>query len=211
MKKTILSLIALTAALNVSQAATLAFNSTTNPTAKAGSSYDFGVGHFFTVTTEITVRSLVFEGWTGESTADDLVTMQLWNASTSTVLATFAFNGSSTATAITYAHGSYAGVRHEGAIADVSLFAGTSYAIVAHSTTGIDYIGGVSVQTVGPEITFTQEKYGTVAGNLPTIIDGAAGVLGYGGPSFRYDVVPEPSSAVLLGLGGFALILRRRK
>ena len=32
-----------------------------------------------------------------------------------------------------------------------------------------------------------------------------------GGVTFDVDVVPEPSSAALLGLGGFALLLRRRK
>ena len=30
-------------------------------------------------------------------------------------------------------------------------------------------------------------------------------------PTLEFDVVPEPSTTALLGLGGFALIFRRRK
>lgn len=111
--------------------------------------------------------------------------------------------------------GSYTG---NGDRAQISYqFLDSGAATIGSATTFDDGLAGV--------VNGTWTQYGTTGGLVPT---NAAGVLitiansasvGQSGSndgyadlvSFTTTTVPEPSSAALLGLGGLALILRRRK
>lgn len=57
-------------------------------------------------------------------------------------------------------------------------------------------------------IQWASQSSGTIGDNEPTQYTTAIDSLNYG---ITYTAVPEPSSTALLGLGGLALILRRRK
>ncbi len=74
-------------------------------------------------------------------------------------------------------------------LSSVQASGGGTFTITAKSLSGFGLIGG------GGNISTTQD---TVAGAGASI-------------TYTYIPVPEPSSAALLGLGGLALVLRRRK
>ena len=82
-------------------------------------------------------------------------------------------------------------------------------------TTNVDYNSGATIKTQNYDLTGTSLSAGTEY----TITVTSANMLG-GGAYAVYDgitlegnvsAVPEPSASALLGLGGLALILRRRK
>lgn len=188
------------AMLTPTWAATLAFNTTTQATGNAGSAYANGIGHAFTVNSPITVNSLIFEGWSQgaggiANAGDDAVIVRLWNVDTGLQLASFTFSGTTNASEITYAHGAYLGVRHEGSIGPQLLSTGVNYLVSADSLVGIQYINNATTQTIGAGITLVAERFGSSPGTLPTSPDGTT--LKYGGPSFRFEAVPEPAAAWL--------------
>ena len=75
---------------------------------------------------------------------------------------------------------------------------------------GLDDGVGVNVRSQTEDNTQVQYAYNTGAGTTFDLVvaDSAAA---YGFPAFTNEVVPEPSTTALLGLGGVALVLRRRK
>lgn len=179
------------------------------------------MGHRFSVSTGVDVKSLVFMGWSGVSgisgTDGDAVTVRLWNADTGAELASHAFTNDAVntagATPVTYTHGTYVGIRYEFSISPLTLTPGVNYMISSDTYAGgIQHIrednGTASTQTVASEITFGGEFFGGAGTTIPNSADGT--VLKYGGPSFTYDVVPEPSAALLGSLGVLALLRRRR-
>ncbi len=73
-----------------------------------------------------------------------------------------------------------------------------------------EYVDGYSVRTGGTAGAYVDGNYSHNNGALDTL-DEAAQAAALGGAFSNFNVVPEPSSTALLGLGGLALILRRRK
>lgn len=210
-----------------SEAATIAFDSTINTTASAGSIFSNGVGHVFQVNTatvpvgqSVVVSQLGIEGYFGGSATAEGLVIRLWDTANSTTpLASYTFTPSDSFTVVDYAHGSYDGRRYLGTIAPITLNSGSTYVIAAYGFGGAgagerSYIGGGSgapVQAVASQITFLQERYSTTANTMPATNDGTSGILKYGGPTFTFDVVPEPSIALLGGLGVLTLLRRRRE
>jgi hypothetical protein len=81
------------------------------------------------------------------------------------------------------------------------------------SVTGLEYfVDGVSVASLNPDggsgTTYTVNSLITDGQLLAWTANGASAA--YKVSSMTFSVVPEPSSTALLGLGGLALILRRR-
>ena len=68
-----------------------------------------------------------------------------------------------------------------------------------------------TIQHGGADISMTNNDNYNVTGNAITVVsEGTYNIQGYD-IQFTVEAVPEPSSTALLGLGGLALILRRRK
>jgi len=73
-----------------------------------------------------------------------------------------------------------------------------------------EYADGYAVRTGGAAGVFDQNNYSSNNGVLDQL-DEAAQASALGGAFNNFDSIPEPSSTALLGLGGLALLLRRRK
>jgi hypothetical protein len=75
-----------------------------------------------------------------------------------------------------------------------------------------DYSDGYAVRTSGTAGTFDQANYASNAFVLDTLDETQqADILGSAFNDFNFSAIPEPSSTALLGLGGLALILLRRR
>ena len=109
------------------------------------------------------------------------------------------------------ANGSYNA--YYASITPLTLVAGDYF--VAATDQGTDSFVRNDSRTMAPEITWgTGRALSGSSGTLQATVSayGTTG-SGYFGGTFKYDTspVPEPSTTALLGLGGLALILRRRK
>ncbi|MGJ8655596.1 MAG: PEP-CTERM sorting domain-containing protein [Akkermansiaceae bacterium] len=75
-----------------------------------------------------------------------------------------------------------------------------------------EYQDGYAVRTGGSAGAFVEANYAYFNGALDTLDEAAqAAALGAAFNDFSSSTVPEPSSTALLGLGGLAILLRRRK
>ncbi len=71
--------------------------------------------------------------------------------------------------------------------------------------------GAGNARVTDPDNTFVSYAYNTGAGTTFSMDITGTGSFEYATYAFTNAVVPEPSTTALLGLGGLALILRRRK
>ena len=136
------------------------------------------------------------------------VTVGLWNASGTTLLATATVNNSDPAQAGGYRYAS---------ITPITLTAGTDYLIGAYVGGGIQWFGDASPGSAytGDLVTLETSVYNPAVG-LNEPLDSSGSAAGRWAPAnFFGDRCPEPSSVVALcGLGAMGLVLvarRRRK
>jgi len=100
----------------------------------------------------------------------------------------------------------------------VFLAAGTTYTIAAFYTSGTDHLANVGTgytapgETGSPFISYVGAgRYGGAgASSYPGTVDSGPANR-YNGPTFAFQVVPEPSSFVLSGLGAVAMLLAIRR
>lgn len=81
--------------------------------------------------------------------------------------------------------------------------------LVGSLSTVYGTLGGGGDKTVTYMGSIALDASTTYTARFTSLAGGAAGTVGF--KSFDVQAIPEPSSAALIGLGGFALILRRRK
>ncbi len=165
---------------------------------------DSTVGWSFTLSTAMTVTSLGFHSFSPNSSGASLVTsheVAIWNAGGQEIA-----DGTVPAgTAGTNVNGTY-----YVSIAPVMLSVGT-YTIGAFVPSGTDYTDINDTVTAIPGVTYNGSRSNFVAG----FSDPTGNQIGYSnayfGPDFQ--VVPEPSTWALLGLGatGMGVALRRRR
>ncbi|SHI41046.1 PEP-CTERM protein-sorting domain-containing protein [Rubritalea squalenifaciens DSM 18772] len=93
----------------------------------------------------------------------------------------------------------------------VTVSAGTNVDFQAGSTLDLSFSGAAQGETYtlvsGIGVSYNNFTNVNVSGLDP----GLAAQLNYNADSITVDIIPEPSSASLLGLAGLALIMRRRK
>ncbi|HSP43333.1 MAG TPA: PEP-CTERM sorting domain-containing protein [Luteolibacter sp.] len=93
--------------------------------------------------------------------------------------------------------------------ASMTLLANQQYVLVAVSGLDPYMLSGGTWSFNETDINFTDYRY-QVSSNL--IMPSQANTeYDYGMGNFQYTVVPEPSSAILIGFGSFALAMRRRR
>ncbi len=218
MTKTILTSALILGSVVASQAASIAYDPSGNTTTEF-SSYTGSVGLTFTVSTDITVTEL---GITTNSNGDTLDTSELVTQlyrldnpgvdNSSTLLGEINFTFGQTATIANTGPYGWDTFMEAPTGGSINLTLGETYVISSYGFGGTEnrsYINNPDSVSVATEITHVGSRYGAAAA-MPATEDGAS--IKYAGPTFTYTVtVPEPSSAALLGLGGLALILRRRK
>lgn len=131
-------------------------------------------------------------GYTGAAN-DSMTTSLMWGNGTDTVTVSGLTNGE------TYTVTVWAGLSGVGtADTDVTVTGSNEGTLTAD----LD-----AAYTANSVLTFT----GTVAGGQIALSAGPSGGTNHAWQGIRIETVPEPSSTALLGLGGLALILRRRK
>lgn len=103
--------------------------------------------------------------------------------------------------------------RYESLAGPVTLFAGLDYTIGGFVSNAGDVWsdnGGSASVTSSSDITVNQEVFVGSTFTRPTSIGGGDS-LRWAPANATFTSVPEPSSTALLGLGGLALLLRRKK
>lgn len=94
-----------------------------------------------------------------------------------------------------------------------TLQANTTYVIACRTYPGSERYMYNSSATMASEITYvtTEGQSGTDWTNMPADPVQQGWVMGFFGPNFKYEVVPEPMTMSLLSLGGLAMLARRRR
>jgi len=91
------------------------------------------------------------------------------------------------------------------------LLANTTYVIGGSSGTVDEYTFNPTAITFDPNITFNNANFVSDGGfslNFPGSTDPS---VGFFGPNFKFEAVPEPASMVAMGAGLIAMIVKRRR
>lgn len=194
-------------------------------TPNGGSVYAPGVGFRFTVgAAPLQLDALSCAMWvsdwnTGTSSSANLdaqnIRVKLWRSADQALLADAGLNSLDFAGDLAPNPNNYAIRYFREGVPGITLGAGQDYVIALYGTTNtggnLQYINNlhnaVRPVTVAPDILFNNGNLYTPGGSpgaIPSMVD-SAGNPKFGGPSFEYTVVPEPSSMALAFAGLFIL------
>ncbi len=199
--------------------------------ANSGATYAPGVGLEFTVgVSPLQVDSLGGALWvsdwnSGTSSSANLevqdIRVKMWRRGDQALLADVRLTSSDFASNLTPAPANYTFRYFREAVPGLVLDAGTTYVIALYGTTNtggqLQYINNLhnaaSPVTLASGITFSNGNVytsGATPGGIPSIAD-STGNPKFGGPTFEYTAVPEPSTVVLMTAGLLCLLRRNPK
>ena len=197
-------------------------------TANGGAAYAPGVGLEFTVgVAPLQVDSLGGALWVGDwnsgaSSSANLdaqdIRVKLWRRGDQALLADVRLTSSEFASNLTPTPANYTFRYFREAVPGLVLDAGATYVIALYGTTNtggqLQYINNLhnaaSPVAVASDLTFSNGNFytsGATPGGIPSVAD-SIGNPKFGGPTFEYTSVPEPSTVVLL-MAGLPCLIRR--